>query len=204
MHFLNPISKRVHDELENAGMSDIERISAAGEVDVARAVGGIEPVVAGVIDSAQGEEGAGVVALGGVVVNNIEHDLDACRVEGAHHFLEFSNGIFRSTGAIARVGHEVAEGVVAPIIREAAIRQMLFVRVEMDRQEFDSGDAEALQVRDGSFASEAGIGASEFFGNLGVTLGEALHMKFVEDGFVPGCVWRWGAIPVESGIVHAG
>ena len=81
---------------------------------------------------------------------------------------------------------------------------MLFVGVEMDRKEFNGGDAEALQVRDGSFASEAGIGAPEFFGNLGVTLGEALHMKFVEDGFVPRSVWRRGAIPVESGIVHAG
>ena len=66
---------------------------------------------------------------------------------------------------------------------------MLFVGVEMDRKEFNGGDAEALQVRDGSITSETGIGASEFFRNLGVTLGEALHMKFVENGVMPGCVW---------------
>ena len=34
MHFLHPVSKRVHDELEDAGVGDIEGVSASSEIQV--------------------------------------------------------------------------------------------------------------------------------------------------------------------------
>ena len=82
----------------------------------------LQAIIRGIIDAFERKHRSVLIALGGVVVDDVEHDLDACRVEGAHHFLEFGDGIFGSTGAKARVGREVAEGVVAPIIRQAAIR----------------------------------------------------------------------------------
>ena len=49
MHLSHPIAQRIHDELERARMRDVERIAAAGEIDVVRAVVG-EPVIGRVVD----------------------------------------------------------------------------------------------------------------------------------------------------------
>ena len=203
MHFLNPVAEGIHDELEHTRVGDIQGISAAREIDVARSVG-IESVVAGIVDAAHGEDGAGVVALGGVVIDDIENHFDPCRVEHPHHFLEFIHGILGAGGAKTRIGRKVAERVVAPVVHEAAIDDMLLVGMEMNGHQLDGGDAEALEVGDGSLAGQTRVGAAQFFGNLGMPLCEALHMKFVENRVVPGCAGRKAAVPSKGGIDHAG
>ena len=56
----------------------------------------------------------------------------------------------------------------------------------MDRQELDRGDAEALDVVDDRLLAEAVEGAALRLGHGRVQLGEAAHMRFVEDRPVPG------------------
>ena len=203
MHFLNPIAERIHDELEDARVGDIEGVPAPGEIDVVRAVG-VEPVVAGVVDAAHGEDGTGVVAFGGVVVNDIQNHLDPCGVESADHFLEFVRGVLRPAGAKPRIRHKISQRVVAPVVHQPPIDDRLLVRVEVDRHQLDGGDSETLKMGDRSLAGEARIGAAQFFGNLGMALREAFDMQFVENRFVPGGARGTCAIPGEGGIEHAG
>src|SRR4051812_34102846 len=82
--------------------------AAAGVVHVVAAVGGGEAVVGGVVDAAEGERGAELVSFGGVVVDDVEDDLDAGGVEGADHGLEFDDGLAGGgLGGVGDVGGEV-------------------------------------------------------------------------------------------------
>ena len=45
VHLGHPVAQRVHDELQHARVAHVERVAAAGEVDVRARVLGVEPVV---------------------------------------------------------------------------------------------------------------------------------------------------------------
>ena len=64
-------------------------------------------------------------------------------------------------------------------------------------QELHAGDADALQVGDGSGVREAGIGASFVRRHLGMLHGEPLHMHLIDDGLLPGHGGQDIALPVE-------
>ena len=73
--------------------------------------------------------------------------LDAGRVERFHHAFEFANGLPRCGGGrIAGCGGEVAQGVVSPVIGQAAIQQMPVLHEMMHRHELDGRDAQFMQV----------------------------------------------------------
>ena len=75
------------------GCAHVERVAAAGEVHVVARVVRQQPVVGRVVDAAQRQRRAELVALGGVVVDDVEDDLDAGRVQGAHHRLELAHRV---------------------------------------------------------------------------------------------------------------
>src|SRR3546814_9611477 len=86
MDLLHPVAQRVHHHLQDARVLQIERVAAAGDVEVVARIA-VENVVAGVVGAAEREGGAQVAALCGVVVDDVEDDLDAGLVEAAHHQL---------------------------------------------------------------------------------------------------------------------
>ena len=98
----------------------VERVAAAGGVDVAAGIAGFEPVVRGVVQAAEAEGGAHVVGLGGVVEDDVEDHLDARRVQGVDHGLELGDLAAGPPGPHRRgipvVRREVADGVVAPVV----------------------------------------------------------------------------------------
>ena len=104
------------------GLARVEVVPAAGGVPVHRRVGGAERVVGAVVEAAQerqlGRDARGAVpvpALAGVVVDDVEVDLDAGRVERRDHLLELARRAARRlVGRVAAVGREVAVGHVAP------------------------------------------------------------------------------------------
>ncbi len=59
-----------------------------GVVHVVAAVVGIEPVVRGVVDALERQHRPEMVALGGVVVDDVEDHLDAGVVQRLHQLLE--------------------------------------------------------------------------------------------------------------------
>ena len=84
-----------------------------------------------------------VVALAGVVVDDIENHLDPGRVQRLHHALELAE---RSARRIAHVGGEEANRVVAPVVAQAVVQKPPLVDDGVDRQQLDRGDAQILQV----------------------------------------------------------
>ncbi len=74
----------------------------------------------------------------------------------------------------------------------------------MDRQEFDRGDAERLDVVHHLLAAKTGKSAAQMFRDRRVQLGVAADMGLVDDGAVPGDRRGAFAAPGEGGVDNAG
>ena len=99
-----------------------------------------------------------MVALGGVIIDDVEHDLDAGVVQPGHRGAE---GIERIVLGVARLRREEGQRVVAPVIGELLLDQNAVVDKGVDRQQLDRGDAELPQVRDHRRRRQAAIGAAQ-------------------------------------------
>ena len=89
--------------------------------------------------------GPEMVALGGVVVDDVDHHLDAGIVQAADHGLPLGQV---ARGQIALLGREEADRVVAPVVGQAALDQMPVLDEGVHRQELDRGDAHGLEMVD--------------------------------------------------------
>ena len=89
VHFRHPVAQGVGDELERVRRAHEQRVSGAGRVEVVAPVAVHETVVASVVDAAEAQRGAHVVAFCGVVVDHVEDYLDAGGMVGLHHGFEF-------------------------------------------------------------------------------------------------------------------
>ena len=78
---VDPVPQGIEDHLQHARMVEVEGVAGAGRVPVLTRVLRLELVVARVVDAAQGQGRAEVAALGGVVVDDVEDDLDPGRVQ---------------------------------------------------------------------------------------------------------------------------
>ena len=87
-HLGRPVAQAVGDHLQHARMAEVDRVAGAGVVDVVAPVVGREPVVGGVVDALERERRPELVALGGVVVDDVEDHLDPGVVEVRDHLLE--------------------------------------------------------------------------------------------------------------------
>ncbi len=126
-----------------------------------------------------------MVALGGVVVDDVEDDLDPGRVQRLDHRLELAHLIAGVPGAtVVAVRREEAERVVAPVVAEPLLDQMAILHEVVDRQQFDRRDAETLEVADDLGVGEPRVGATQVLRHGGVALGEALDVQFVDDRVV--------------------
>ena len=116
------VAERVHDQAEHARVHRVQRVARPGEVHVVPPVVRHQPVVGGVVDALEAEHRAEVVALGGVVVDDVEDHLDPRAVERLHHPLELAHLLAVPAGRrVERVRREVADRAVAPVVRQAAL-----------------------------------------------------------------------------------
>ncbi|MOA18712.1 hypothetical protein D3C78_1390490 [compost metagenome] len=116
-------------------MAQVQGVAGAGIVDVIAFVIGHQPVVRGIVDTAHGQRRATLVALGGVVVDHIEDHFEAGVVQVRDHFLELGD---LAAGQVARVRGEEGDAVVAPVIVQAFVQQVLVIDESVDRQQFDA------------------------------------------------------------------
>ena len=165
-HLLDPVAQRVHDHPERVGMAKLERVPATGEVVVVARVVVHEVVVGGVVDAAEGQRRPEMVAFGGVVVDDVQDHLDPGIVHHLHEGLDLAQA---ARPQILGLRREEADGVVAPVVLEAALDEMAVVQEQFDREQLDRGDAQVLQVIDDRRAREALEGA-------------ALRLRHVRDG----------------------
>ncbi|CAO0831035.1 hypothetical protein SMICM17S_11286 [Streptomyces microflavus] len=184
-HLGDPVAQRVGDEPQHLRLDHVEGVAAAGVVGVAAGVV-LEAVVAAVVDAAQREHRAQLAGLGGVVVDDVEDDLDPGAVQGVHHPLELADlPARRAGGGVAGVRGEVADGVVAPVVVQPAPQQMVLVGELVDRQQFDGGHPQPGQVVDRGRVRESGVRAAQLGRDVRVELGEAAYVEFVDDGVGP-------------------
>ena len=201
MHFRHPVAQRVGDELQHVRIAEVERVAAAGVVHIAATR--FEAVIRVVVDAAQRQGRACCIALGAVVVDDVENDFETGSVQRLHHRLELVN-LF-ATGArrrVATVWCEKPESVVAPVVRQAAPQQCRLTGEVVDRQQLKSRDAQLLQVVGGGSMREPGVGTAQFLRHVGVLHGEPAHVYLVKQCVGPcdgGCAVL---TPVEVVLHH--
>ena len=160
---------------------------------------GHEPVVALVVDPLEREHRAEVVALGGVVVDDVEDHLDPRPVQGLDHALELAHLLPADAGRrVARVRREEADRRVAPVVGEAAVGQERLVGDVVDRQQLDRRHPERLEVLDRGLGGEAGVGAAEVLAHAGMAHREAPDVGLVDDGLVHRRVGTAVLLPLEA------
>jgi hypothetical protein len=200
VHLGRPVPQAVEEHPQGRRVGDVEGVAAAGCVVVAARVAGHQPVVGRVVEALVAQGRAVLVALRGVVVDDVEDDLDARGVQARDHRLELPHLPAAAAGAggrrVAGVRREEADRVVAPVVRQPLLPEGAVRHVLVHRQELDRGDAEAAQVPDGRGVRETGIGAAKLGRDVGMRRGEALDVHLVQHGVRVGDAGRGVAAPV--------
>ena len=160
------VAQRVHDQPQHRGMHDVEAVAGAGEVEVVAGVVRHQPVVGGVVDALERQHRPQVVALGGVVVDDVEDHLEAGGMQRLDHLLELAYLLARAGGGVAGVRSEVADRRIAPVVRAGRGRRGSSPSDVVDRQQLDGGHAEVGQVGDRLVGGESGVGAAQLLGFL--------------------------------------
>ena len=132
----------------------------AGVVDVPGLAIGVQPVVRGVVDAAKRNTRPVLVAFAGVVVHDVENDLESRIMDGANHLEEFGD---RVDACKSRHRGEEADGVVAPEVSQAALHEVVLVDERVQRKEFDRGNAERADVLQDFRVAHAGEAAPVHF-----------------------------------------
>src|SRR5688572_29499502 len=102
---------------------------------------------------------------------------------------------------VARLRHEKAEAVVAPVVGKALLVEVAVDHIMMDRQQLQRGDTQLLQMADEDVRGESTIGAPQVGFDVRVPQRRASHVSLVDDRFVP---WppQWRVIAPIEGTVH--
>ena len=117
------------------------------------------------------------------------------------HLFEFRNRAFWFLcRGISKVGSKKRKCVVTPKIRQVIRHKMAVVDMMMHGHQFHCGDAQIMQMLNRSFCPHARIGSSKLFGNIGVQLGQAFDMSFVDQCFVPRSSQQLITFPIEIAI----
>ena len=104
-----------------------------------------------------------MIAFGGVVVNDVENDLDSSGVQIAHHPLELVHLLASIAAAgVFRFRREETNGVVAPVVCKSAIHQSLVINVGVHRQQLDRAYTQVFQIINRPSAAEGGVSAPQF------------------------------------------
>src|SRR5437660_436122 len=77
VHLGDPVTERVQDQLQRMGMADVQAVPRAGGVVVVLWRIADQPVVGTIVNAPEAERGSEVVVLRGVVVDDVEDELDA-------------------------------------------------------------------------------------------------------------------------------
>ncbi len=148
-----------------------------------------------------------MVALGGVVVDDVQDHLDAGRVQRLDHRLELlhllAQGLLvaRRRGVV-RMRCQEGERVVAPVVAQPLLDQGAVLDELVDRHQLDRGHPELGQVVGDRGVGQAGVGAAQLLGDVGVELGQPLDVGLVDDRLVVGDVRAPVTLPVEERVDH--
>ena len=133
------------------GLPAFGGVATSRGVDVASPIGG-QAVVGPIVQPAKRQGGTVLIALRGVIEDDIEQDFDSGAMEGVDHGAELGHLAHRSARPRLRgvrlIRREVADGVVAPVVGKPPFDEKLLGYGGVDREEFDCGHAQIDQMRE--------------------------------------------------------
>src|SRR5215471_10324470 len=121
-------------------MGKVQRVAGARIVDRMPAVVG-EPVIARIVDASPTKRRAKFAALAGVVVDNVEENLDAGGVKPPHRLTHFAGG---AVTQIAWLGRKEPKCVVAPVIAQSPFQKAAILKKSLHGHQLDRSYAETL------------------------------------------------------------
>ncbi len=159
-----------------------------------------QPVVGVVVDAAHREGRTEVVALGGVVVDDVEDHLDPGGVQRLDHRLELGDAPGAAAHGVAVVRGQVGDRVVAPVVAQATFGEVMVVDELVHGHQLDGRHAEAGEVVDHGRVGDPGVRATQRRRDAGVGDRQAADVGLVDDRLVHR-VARWPVVgPVEEGV----
>ncbi len=115
MHLAHPVTQTIYDQAAHDGVITVERVAAAGEVEILMLR--VEQVVSKILKAAQRKSRTHVIALGGMIENDVEDHFDARAVQRLHHISEFIHRAERMLPrTVTAMRREEGNGIVTPII----------------------------------------------------------------------------------------
>ena len=203
VHLLDPVAQAVHEQLQHVGVPHVEGIAGPRVVHVEARVLLRRSIIGEIIDSLEGKHGSEMVALGGVVEDHVEEDLDVRLVQVLHHLLELLHLLapLAARGILVVRGEE-ADRVVPPVVAQPLVDQLLGVDELVDGEKLDRRHAKPPEVVDGGTRGEPQVLAAQVLGDVRLGLGESLDVHLVDDGVVPGVPGLPVVVPVEVGVGH--
>ncbi len=202
VHLGDPVPQRVHDQLEHVRGPHEQRVPGARGVHVVARVLR-QPVVRRVVDAFEGQRRTQVVALGGVVVDHVQDDLDPGLVQRPDRRLELQHLLAAvAPGGVRVVRREETDGVVAPVVVQAHVDQPVVVHELVHGHQFERGHPELGQVFDDRRVGEGRVGAAQLLGEPRVTHGQALDVGLVDHRVVVLGARRAVVAPVEVRVDH--
>jgi hypothetical protein len=118
-------------------------------------------------------------------------------MHGLHQVLELGDHLLDAPRGVGAVRGEEADRVVAPVIAQALVREVVVVDEVMNRHQLHRGDAEPGEVLDDGGVRHARVRAPLVLGDRRVPHGEALDVALVQHGLVPGGAQRAVVPPFE-------
>ncbi len=150
----HPSPQRADRHVDDERPVERQTIAGAGVVDVGRRIVGIEPEPDRVVEAAERQGGAELVALAVVIEDDVEDRLDARGVQRVGR----RPHVRPAAGRKPRVGGAEHHGIVAPGVRKAERRQMPLVDEGIGRHDLDRRDPERRQMRNrGGWARPAKV-----------------------------------------------
>ena len=127
-----------------------------------------------------------MIAFAGMVVDDIEEDLDPSPMQGVHHGFELHHLLPDDPRAgIADLGRKEAQGTVPPVIDSPLLHEMMLVEKLMHREQFQGGHAELVEIVQQGGVGEASVGAAPLGGDLGMAGRHAFHVQLIDEGVGP-------------------
>ncbi len=123
-------------------------------------------------------------ALAGVVVDHVQHHLDAGLVQRVDHLDEFGD-LQPGHGGKSGIGREVIQRGIAPVILAAAGMQLRLGRAGVHREQFQGGDAQALEVLDDGRVRHPQKLPAQLRGDVRMQPGQPRDVRLVDDGLLP-------------------
>ena len=144
VHLADPVAQAVEDEAPGDRVAGGERVARAGVVGVAGPIGRMDVVVI-VGQAAEAERGAVGTALGGMVVDDVEDDLETRPVKRLDQVAELVSGPqCVRPAAVGHVRGEERDRLIPPVV-DVPTRCREAIEVE-HRQQLHRGDAQVDEV----------------------------------------------------------